>query len=248
MACLKKQANYAYKKGEEGEVINVNTMKHELEQDLDRKDDNPYKKVILNKVYKDEDKTAQVGNWSIFSDNISYVQHDEKTPHRLDLHTLDYQLHKKHYCELKGEEGNTLDIDFGINPETLKTNYLDLYDDVHTEMVYTNRFDENSDLSTTYLGQTKMTRDTKIRAEEKFPITRQGFTLGKLLDESGCQILLDTGAAKSYMSKSFYLKCKCLHALPKFASNTQRIQVGNGQYVGILFVIPVSYRHSWTQI
>ena len=30
-----------------------------------------------------------------------------------------------------------------------------------------------------------------------------------------------------------------LHALPKFASNTQRIQVGNGQYVDVLFVIPV---------
>ena len=41
------------------------------------------------------------------------------------------------------------------------------------------------------------------------------------------------------MSKSFYLKCKTLHALPKFASNRQRIQVGNGQYVGVLFVIPV---------
>ena len=41
------------------------------------------------------------------------------------------------------------------------------------------------------------------------------------------------------MSKSFYLKCKCLHALPKFASHTQRIQVENGQYVGVLFMIPV---------
>ena len=30
-----------------------------------------------------------------------------------------------------------------------------------------------------------------------------------------------------------------MHALPKFASNTQRIQVGNGQYVGVLLVIPV---------
>ena len=41
------------------------------------------------------------------------------------------------------------------------------------------------------------------------------------------------------MSKSYYLRCKSLHALPKFASNTQRNQVGNGQYVGVLFVIPV---------
>ena len=106
-------------------------------------------------------------------------------------------------------------------------------------MVYTNRFDENSELSTTYLGQTKMTRDTKIKAEESFPITGQGFTLGKLLDRTGCQILLDTSATKSYMSKSLYLKCKCLHALTKFTSHTHRIQVGNGQHVGVLFVIPV---------
>ena len=35
------------------------------------------------------------------------------------------------------------------------------------------------------------------------------------------------------------MKHKCLHALPKFASNTQRIQVGNRWYVGALFVIPV---------
>ena len=41
------------------------------------------------------------------------------------------------------------------------------------------------------------------------------------------------------MSKSYYLQCKTLHALPKFSTNTQRIQVGNGQYVSVLFVIPV---------
>ena len=110
---------------------------------------------------------------------------------------------------------------------------------MYTEMVYTNRFDENSDLSITYLGQTKMTRDIKIKAEQSFPITGQAFTSGKLLDDTGCQILSDTGTTKSYMSKAFYLKCKCLHALPKFASHIQRIQVGNEQYVGVLFVIPV---------
>ena len=33
-----------------------------------------------------------------------------------------------------------------------------------------------------------------------------------------CQILLDAGASKSYMSKSYYLRCKALHDLPKFAS------------------------------
>ena len=50
-----------------------------------------------------------------------------------------------------------------------------------------------------------MTRSTKIKAEERFPITGQGFASGKLLDGTECQILLDTGATKSYMSKLYYL-------------------------------------------
>ena len=113
-------------------------------------------------------------------------------------------------------------------------------------MVYANKFNENSDLSMTYLGQTMMIRDTKIRAEERFPITGQGFALGRLLDGMDCQILLDTGATKSFMSKSYYLQCKTLHALPKFSSNTQRIQVGNRQYVSVLLCNPSDYRYTWT--
>ena len=35
------------------------------------------------------------------------------------------------------------------------------------------------------------------------------------------------------------MRCKTLHGLPKFASKTQMIQVGNGQYVGAIFVIVV---------
>ena len=71
--------------------------------------------------------------------------------------------------------------------------------------MYANIFNENSDLSTTYLGQIEIMRDTKVKAEERFPITGQGFASGKLIDGTECQILLDTGATKSYMSKSYYL-------------------------------------------
>ena len=106
-------------------------------------------------MYRDKGKIPQVENWAIFTDQIKYIHHDERAPHRLDLHPLDYQLHKDLYYKLKGEEGNSIDIDCGINPDTLKTKYLDLYEDMYAEMVYTNRFDENSNLSTTYLGQTK---------------------------------------------------------------------------------------------
>ena len=164
---------------------------------------------------------------------------NKRPPQKLNINTLDYIHHKELYFKLKGEERETLDIDFRIYPYILKSKYLDAYEGVYAEMVYANKFNENSDLSRTYLGETKMTRDIKIKGEEKFPITGQGFASGKLLDGTECQILLDTGATKSYMSKSYYLQCKAVQALPKFSSNTQRIQVGNGQYVSVLLVIPV---------
>ena len=78
-----------------------------------------------------------------------------------------------------------------------------------------------------------------IKTEERFPISEQGHTVGKLLDGTEYQILLDTGFSKSFMSKSHYLHCKSLYSLPKFASKTQRIQVGNGKLISILFIIPI---------
>ena len=51
--------------------------------------------------------------------------------------------------------------------------------------------------------------------------------------------MLDTGASNLFMSESHYLHCKSLHSLPKFTSKTQRIQVGNGQYISVLFIIPI---------
>ena len=237
MCLTEKQTDYVYKTVEKGNIINTKTITYETVQN---QDDNLYKKVVLNKVFREEDKSPEMRNWSIFSDNVRYIQHEQKTPHKLKIDTLDYRHHKELYFKLKEEERETLDFDFGIYPDILKSKYLDVYEDVYAEMVYANKFNENSDLSTTYLGQTKMTRETKIKAEEKFPITGQGFVSGKLLDYlTECQILLDTGPTKSYMSKSYYLQCKALHALPKFSSNMQRIQVGNGQYVSVLFVIPV---------
>ena len=84
-----------------------------------------------------------------------------------------------------------------------------------------------------------MARDMEVKAEENFPITARGYTKGKLMDGTKHDILVDTGASKSYMSKSYFMRCKCLHSLLKFTSTTTTIQVGNGQYVSILFGIPV---------
>ena len=97
------------------------------------------------------------------------------TSQNLNIDTLDYRDHKDLYLKLKEEKRETLDVDFGLYPDITKSRYLDVYEGIYAEMVYANKFNENSDLSTTNLGRTEMTRDTKIKVEERFPITGQGF-------------------------------------------------------------------------
>ena len=137
------------------------------------------------------------------------------------------------------EEKEPVKLDFGNTSLKLHEEYLHVYEGIQSEIINTKTFDENSDLSMTYLGRSNKTRNEKLKAEESLPVSEHGYTLGKLLDGTECQLLLDTGASKSFMSKSFYMRCKLFHSLPKFASKTQRIQVGNGQCVSVLFIISV---------
>ena len=101
------------------------------------------------------------------------------------------------------EEGEITELDFDVMPKILCEEYLDVYEGIQSEIVNTTRFDESSDLSTIYLGKSDKTRNDKLKAS--FPISEHGYTLGKLLDGTKCQLLLDTGASKSFMSKSFYM-------------------------------------------
>ena len=170
------------------------------------------------------------------SNTLNYVEHD-KLPqnfHKLGISTVNIC---KNNSGIEGE--NVIEVDFGPIPNVLREDYLDVYEGIHSEIVNTTRFDENSELSSTYLGISDRSKNDKLKAEESFPISEHRYTSGKLLDGTECQLLLDTGASKLFMSKSFYMHCKSLHALPKFASKTQRIQVGTGQFVSVLLTIPV---------
>ena len=102
------------------EIVNDNLTEIKTEEE----EVNPYQKVVLNNIYKNDNKTAQMEFWSILSDDIKYIQHDEKTAHILNVKTLDYRQYKKLYNKLRGEEGQTLHMDFADNPNMLKTNYL----------------------------------------------------------------------------------------------------------------------------
>ena len=193
--------------------------------------------AILNKKPKEDDRAEQMINSSIFSDKIKYVNSYVSMNPSLTIKPLEDRKHKRLYSSLETNEDLIPDMIF--DEDRIRDIYLDRYNGVQAEISQVTSFDESTDLNTTYLGKTDMTRDYVIKAEEKFPISGHGYTSDMLMDKTEYTILIDTGASKSYMSKSYYMRCKSLHVLAKFSSTAQRIQVGNGQYVAVLFVIPV---------
>ena len=243
------QAKHIYKKVEMDKPVNIETMAQELEDDKmtrnrckeeeDENETNPYQMAILNTKYKDDVKIEQMVNWSIFSDLIKYVDGSscsDVTP-SLMVRPLDDRKHKRLYNSLKIDEDLTADTTF--EEDRRRDVHFDKYDGIYAEISQVTKFDESTDLSMTYLGKMDMTRECMIKAEGKFPISGQGYMNSKFLDQTEWSILIDTGASKSYMSKSYYMRCKSLHTLSKFASRTQRVQVGTGQCVAVLFVILV---------
>ena len=132
---------------------------------------------------------------------VNYVRYDrhQKNYYDLDIKAVDLKSQKK--IHNKEEKRQMLELDFGNTPVKLKGEYLDMYEVIQSEVISTTRFDKNSNLSTKYLGRIHITRISKIKVEEKFPISEQGYMIGKLLDGTECQILLDTGVSKLFLSK-----------------------------------------------
>ena len=103
-------------------------------------------------------------------------------------------------------------------------------------------FDESTDIATTYLGLENMILDDTFNLEERFPFHAKSHTIVDFQTGGVMDILVDLEASKSYMSKSFYLRNTHLHHIPRFISNTRHIQVGKGQFVSALFIIPIVYK------
>ena len=217
------QMNQIYDNVESGEEFRIRKLiqqniSNSPKQDMAVSSINQYEKALLSDRNMRR-SNSQMEKWSILSDNIIYVKSEDKDiMNGIDIKSIDYREHKRMYRKMGKEGGERLDIDFGENLEIMRSKYMDVYDDIYVEVVPTSRFDENVDLSMTYLGRMDMKREEVMKAEESFPISEQGFVMGKLMNGEEGQILLDTGASNSYMSKSYYLRCKLLHGLPKFAS------------------------------
>ena len=192
------QTQQIYDKIETGEMVKLRKLDRQDIQNIPKQvmligDANPYEKALLSDKNLKKEANFQIEQWSILSDNIVYVKSENRDiMNGIDIKPIDYQEHKRMYRKMNKEGGERIDMDFGESPEVMTSRYMDIYDKVYTEVVTRSRFDENVDLSTTYLGRINMQRKEMLKAEESFPITEQGFAKGKLTSGEECQILLDT--------------------------------------------------------
>ena len=96
----------------------------------------------------------------------------------IDIKPIDYRDHKRMYRRMGKEEGEQLNIDFGESPEIMRNRYMDVYDEICAEVVMTSKFDENVDLSTTYLGRIDMKREEGDESRGKFSYFRTRICYG----------------------------------------------------------------------
>ena len=149
---------------------------------------NPYRELIVNNVEKIELQKTQMEQWSILSNSSNYVQHSKfnSMDHSLSICLVNrYKVKPNDSLSSFGKEFR--EVDFSTNLQNLQAKYLDMYEGIQSDIVSSSRFDKNSDISMTYLGKIGQEESQdKLKAEESFPISESGYTLGRLLDGMIC--------------------------------------------------------------
>ena len=70
------QARHVYKRVESGNVINIDIIKKEIDEYIDKMDDtngkiNPYHEITGNKAERDNAIISQMEQWSILSNKVN---------------------------------------------------------------------------------------------------------------------------------------------------------------------------------
>ena len=184
--------------------------------------------------------THEMSEWSVFNTKMHYVTHPTQSGNSLVFNK----------CEEKVEQGilGKTDgpdlLELAESEETVKLVFSDQFDEVQNFLHLSDVFKDSRDISTTYLGtDTVMLKDHFV-PECSFPIYSNSHTWGQLLGGKPFDLLLDSGASKSYMSREFYKKNTQLHSLPKYKTTIKELQMGNGALASAYFIIPVVFKSS----
>ena len=214
---------------------------------------NPYEIALLHQIQIDSERgleiepyfpqsktqnTRKMAEWSVIGTQMHYVQHSNQKREGLLLNSCDEKIES----QIVGKIENPKLLSLEGESEGVKETFKDRFEDVVHYLHATEKFIDSRDISTTYLGVDNLTLKDFHVAECSFPIYSNSHTWGQLVGGSTIDILLDSGASKCYMSKTFYDKNPSLHKLPKYQTNIKGLRVGSGQLVPAHFLVPVVFK------
>ena len=190
--------------------------------------------------HKKEINLQDMDHWSVFTEQLRYTIPEIIAP-GFDIQgqgCLDFSPERLNRSD-QAKEVSMAPLEFHYMPAS---EYLDRYNGITSELNVNMEYDDAVDVTTTYLGHESIKITDTFHPEQAFPIYSNCHTHGQFVGGGMLDILLDTGASKSYMSKAFYMRHPHLHKYPKFNSTVRNLQVGNGELVATLFVIPFVFK------
>ena len=165
--------------------------------------------------------------WSILSTVIDYTECDKNSPYK-----------EVNYSPVYSRFTDTRDL---VHDDSTN-HWQERYEEVSCNLYTRNNFDDNNDVSTTYLGYYKYKGEERtLPVDNHIPIDGRGVTEAFLMDNIPMKLFFDSGASRSYLSKKYYDANKSLHKLPKFSTTCTGIKIGNGSIIPTLFVIPIQF-------
>ena len=170
---------------------------------------NPYEHALLHPYHELPTKTPEIED---FQD--MYGQ-GPKTPNTQDVEDWSILGTEIHYAHQKSTGTNNLPVLGGREkllqewvssesapkleatdlPDTpLMKDYLDQYDSIINKLHNTKSFNDNRDVSTTYLGPGQQNRTDEFQPELSIPMNVNSHTQGRVLGGNRINMFLDTGA------------------------------------------------------
>ena len=194
--------------------------------------ESPFRTDVLNTGPGTDTNLQHMDHWSVFTENLRYTARNKPTP--------GYDIQAQGCMDFSPDRVSRIDnardvsmapLDFSYMPAS---EYMDKYQGITSELNVNMEYDDAVDVTTTYLGQESIRLTDIFKPEQAFPIYSNCHARGQFVGGESIDILLDTGASKSYMSKAFYMRHTHLHKYPKFHSTIRNLQVGNGDLVAMI--------------
>ena len=179
----------------------------------------------------DDDPSPSPPDWSILSEIISY-----STPPVDDIH-----VEVTHSLTTNTSPDADSSVDISQTSPT-EAHIFQPYKGVQACISMTASHDESTDVSTTFIGLvSEQSSNPSYTPEHFFPFDTHSCVKASLPNGETFNILIDTGASRSYLSYGFYLECEYLKKLPTFKPLGPQVYMGNGEWVQAIHIIPIVF-------